>query len=470
VRGVTLIDYDHVRVLGSTLEQIAWEKGGIYVVDKMNNIGSDDGGYESFVSGGGRRSRRFVEEEEEEGYRHPSFVFAAGTNTPGVLKMLQCIAEDNGSRLSVIRVDDEDGIGGQSSTLLLDDVGLHGDHQRGNAALALAMCRYAEVCRPDLMQRRRRRGSSMSDAASYAAAREGDVRRALSTSFWPGRCHTVHLADPKRDDDDDDDHDDLGGTSRWRPSITLRCDGAHTPISMDACVRWFREVTNATEMAMESDDAHPQSGGDTRTNVVVKRALIFNCGHERNPIPLLFCLCRSGMFDSVYFCHADSERPSAVPKELEDGWTREPLPLAVPNDPSVESTTWKGMQDSLSTTADVDRGQDGFPDDVVAAGSLSSWQELLGCLWRVMDAYLRRHVGGRTSALSSSSVAMGLSVKDAIASIRKDAARWAATIGDDETVNAERKELSIEVCVTGSLYIVGSALSAAGCEEGDGSS
>ena len=34
VCGVTLIDYDHTRVLGSSLLQIAWEKGGIFHTDK----------------------------------------------------------------------------------------------------------------------------------------------------------------------------------------------------------------------------------------------------------------------------------------------------------------------------------------------------------------------------------------------------------------------------------------------------
>ncbi len=383
-----------------------------------------------------------------------------------MLSVLGKIAEDNGSRLAVVRDDDR----GPSSTLL-DDLGLRGDHQRGNAALALAMCRYAAECRPDLTSRRRPPSSSTSTSdAADAVAREGDVRRALSTSFWPGRCHTVHLADPKREDGDGDDGGD--GIPRWRPSITLRCDGAHTPISMNSCVRWFREVTTATATA--NDGAPSGDGGGTRTDVVVKRALVFNCGHERNPIPLLFCLCRSGMFDSVHFCRADSERPSALPKDLEDGWTMEPLPLAAPIDASGESTTtttttWESMRDSLSTTTNVDCVQNGSPDDVAAGSSSSAatWQDQLGCLWRVMDAYLRRYVRGYTSACSSSSVTTGLSVRDALASIRNEAVSWAATIDDDNTVDADRRELSIEVCVTGSLYIVGSALSAAGWEEGD---
>lgn len=36
VCGVTLIDYDHTRVLGTALSQIAWEKGGIFHTNKAN--------------------------------------------------------------------------------------------------------------------------------------------------------------------------------------------------------------------------------------------------------------------------------------------------------------------------------------------------------------------------------------------------------------------------------------------------
>ena len=51
VRGITLIDYDHTRVLGSTLEQIAWEKGGIFVSNKREKINRNDGGYVKFLGG-----------------------------------------------------------------------------------------------------------------------------------------------------------------------------------------------------------------------------------------------------------------------------------------------------------------------------------------------------------------------------------------------------------------------------------
>ena len=68
------------------------------------------------------------------------------------------------------------------------------------------------------------------------------------------------------------------------------------------------------------------------------RFLIFNCSHERNPVPLLDMIqstnqprnavengderkMHKALFDQVYFCRADSERPSA----LEKGSARELL-------------------------------------------------------------------------------------------------------------------------------------------------
>jgi hypothetical protein len=85
--------YDQFPVLGKTLEGIAWEKGGVYVVGKGAKIGNDD---------------------------------------------------ENGSRLAVVRDDDR------------RQMGLHGNHQQGNAVLALAMCRHAASARPDLPTERSR--------------------------------------------------------------------------------------------------------------------------------------------------------------------------------------------------------------------------------------------------------------------------------------------------------------------------
>jgi folylpolyglutamate synthase len=498
VRGVTLIDYDHVRVLGKTLEGIAWEKGGIYVVGKGAKIGNDDGGYEAFVVATGRPTTEEEGEDEGEEEERP-IVFASGTNTPGVLAVLEGIARENGSRLAVVRDDDrrhDDHDGRDNEFPPGSGGGLLGDHQRGNAALALAMCRHAASARPDLLTVRSRMRPGEDE--------DGVLRRALAATLWPGRCHTVHLSGPAMRE---------GG--RPRSSITLRLDGAHTPISMDACARWFRGVSTTS-----TADNNGEGG---RRQTVVRRVLVFHCGHERNPIPLLFGLRRSGVaFDSVYFCRPDSDRPSAAPYALEDGWTREALPLD--DDPShgasgggggpravvgdgdgdeggacgdaggakVKRTTvtWEGMRDSMSGVAAGDgdvtdlrravRGEvDAGPPSPPAAEA-TTWQETLGCLWRVMDAYLRRvddgGGGAGNGARSPSPVTTGLSVGGALASIREEAACWAEAIDDSDAVGGDspvddaggERGLSVEVCVTGSLYIVGSALAAAGWEEGDG--
>jgi folylpolyglutamate synthase len=382
VRGVTVLDYDHVRILGSKLEQIAWEKGGIYIRDKSLFIGSDDGGYDAFTA-----TAAVVDDSNEEKRQPPEgeendVVFANGNNSLHVLKVLNRIAVENGSCLDIIIAEDDS---------KFDDIGLKGAQKKDNAALALAMCQYAaEKCRLELSH----------DGSG--------VLSALAESFWPGRWHTVPLPVPTQS----------GHNDSKESRVTLRCDGAHTPISMEACTRWFREVTTTND-----EDGSP---------LIVKRVLVFNCSHERNPIPLLYSLCKSDMFDSVFFCHADCERPSAVPKELEDGWTREHLPLDDVSGGMV-TITFEEMIESLSK----------LKNSGPTKSSETTWQATLGYLWSVMEAYHRRDGDG-----SLRPVTIGLSVKEALASIQD-----------------EDSEHRIEVCVTGSLYIVGSALAAAGWEE-----
>ena len=60
---------------------------------------------------------------------------------------------------------------------------------------------------------------------------------------------------------------------------------------------------------------------------------------------------------------------------------------------------------------------------------------------------------------SSPKVAFGMNVNTALSFIRKE---FSAILLDEQRKN---KNSRVEVCVTGSLYIVGSALEAAGWEE-----
>mmetsp|Transcript_34549 Transcript_34549/g.83588 ORF Transcript_34549/g.83588 Transcript_34549/m.83588 type:complete len:665 (-) Transcript_34549:265-2259(-) len=416
VRGITLIDYDHTRVLGSTLTQIAWEKGGICVRGKLENIGMDDGDYDMFVEGYAaskeRQKHQSNSHKESSEVQSSSVVFASGKNTPEVLSVLRETSSMNDCQLQIVH---------DSSLESFPGIGLQGDHQRSNAALALAMCQYAAEKNLKLL----------------LSTSEEKIRDALARTSWPGRCHTVPLACLSSDNAET-------GRRGCKPSINLRCDGAHTPISIRACIEWFRKVSTSNSSS---------------TYEKVRRVLVFNCSHERNPLPLLFSLYHSNLFDWVYFCRADFERPSAVPKRLEDGWLREPL--TVEGASGGVAVTFASMCAELETFAlrNPAGGYDILPLDPLEISAKISWQHTLSRLWKVFDYYQRYCVVANSMSQALSNVTAadlsshGLTVKEAISEIKKS-----------ETLSATN-DMLVEVCVTGSLYLVGSALEAAGWEE-----
>jgi hypothetical protein len=192
------------------------------------------------------------------------------------------------------------------------------------------------------------------------------------------------------------------------------------------------------------------------------------------------------MFESIYFCHADFERPSAVPKRLEEAWTKEPLEQDVSGGEAIDDVTFENMCRKLQTVATTaaDAGHHlsiGINEDVVTnllAGlsAVTSWQETLAIVWKVIDLY-SRHLGSGSAAGERDVLAeppmklvTGLNVKDALTSIQKGVTSTTNIEDgmdcDDSIHPVENKSVVVEVCVTGSLYIVGSALAAAGWEEG----
>ncbi|KAL3782420.1 hypothetical protein ACHAWO_007109 [Cyclotella atomus] len=365
IRGVTLIDYDHMRVLGSTLEQIAWEKGGIFCSNKLSTIGRCDGGYDAFLNQFEQSSD--VEIGQERSIKQAT-VFASGNNTHEVLGILQYIA-NNDAQLSHLQVVVE------SCLDVHTNIGLKGQHQRSNAALALIMCQHAMDASPSLEK----------------------LQTALGQTFWPGRCHTVSLPTIKNE------------TIGPEVSVTLRCDGAHTPISISACIDWFRSVASNQE--------------------TIHRALVFNCSHERNPLPLLYSLHASHLFDSVYFCHADFERPSMLKKKLEEQWYTQDI--------TDNHITFRDMSNLVGA----------------AKCDAPTWQKTLANVWKVFNAY-ERHINPDSMRVDER-IVFGSTVKAALNTIRNDVSVQRETAGKH----------NIEICVTGSLYIVGSALEAAGWQE-----
>ncbi|KAL7430548.1 hypothetical protein ACHAXM_002327 [Skeletonema potamos] len=418
VRGITLIDYDHTRVLGSTLEQIAWEKGGIFVNDKRGKIGRNDGGYDKFLnrySNEQQQQEYFNELEGAEQYRNSLVLFVNGSNTPEVSNVLRAIAHEERGLLQFV----------QESNYLgaIPKLKFHATHQRGNAALALAVCQHA------ISQYRKH------DHPPTVLSKERDdvtkeqISAALNNTFWPGRCHTLALAPVVN----------INTKHGDEVSLKLRCDGAHTPISINACISWFRSIVAS----------YSESTGENS----VRQFLIFNCGHERNPIPLLHSLHRSGLlFENVYFCRADFERPSAMPKQLLDEWLHEELQTTVDphNDKECTTVTYAAMCNTLKEL--------GISSNESVGMNKSTWQHTLATIWRVMDLYHSRVVEGK-SLLKMNKYLVGLKVVDAIEDIKNQEAQRRETIVGEKAYG--------EILVTGSLYLVGSALEAVGWEEGE---
>lgn len=324
VCGVTLLDLDHTRVLGDTLEQIAWEKGGIFQVKK---------GSKKAISP--RPSSSSSAEQQPpaplDDSSNSRCFYAIATNTSSVLQMLRrCAAtEGQGGHLCVV---DED------LDLNKLEMGLPGSHQRINAALATALCSHIT------------KTTGSTDL----------LHTALCNASWPGRCQTVKASE----------------------RVTLRLDGAHTPKSLAACLAWYQSVVST----VSSD-----------------RVLVFNCSHERNPVPLLQQLYKQG-FDRVFFCPADFERPSGVGK-----------PRA------------KTLLES-----------EGFVVDSKDDEKIPTWQETLAEIWRFLDS----------DAMTTRAITVNIKVKEAL----------------DQILAAKQ---DADVLVAGSLYLVGSALSAINWNEPD---
>jgi folylpolyglutamate synthase len=466
VQGITLIDYDHTRILGSTLEQIAWEKGGIFVTNKICNVGKDDGGYTKFLT-----EHYHPQEQEKEATNANSnssnILFVNGNNTPQVSNVLRTIAHKENGQLQLINHNNTT----DSSTLfssLSNLLQFHAKYQYDNAALALAICQYAMkqyYCKHNNNNSKRmicptnevgmKQQLDREDGTYY---NENVIAMALNNTFWPGRCHTL-IVPPASSSATGA----TGGKDEKEvveSTMKLRCDGAHTPISINACIRWFQSIIKSYDDKEEEDDVAKE----------VLKVLIFNCGHERNPIPLLYSLHKSGLFDCVYFCRADFERPSALPKKLLDEWLTEPLLLNGQQNDEKDGDVTLTYQAMCNEVAKVVQ-RDGDDDDNTNKKSIT-WQETLANIWRIMDLYHYSQLAAerKKSSLPTSyeeninidddkrKVAVGLKVADAMRQVQNEQQHEAQEDHDNG-------DSVVEILVTGSLYLVGSALEAVGWKE-----
>uniref|UniRef100_A0A8B9WRK9 Folylpolyglutamate synthase, mitochondrial n=1 Tax=Bos mutus grunniens TaxID=30521 RepID=A0A8B9WRK9_BOSMU len=291
VCGITSLGIDHTGLLGDTMEKIAWQKGGIFKsgVPAFTVLQPD----EPLAVLRDRAQQISVSLMElpgvEEDCLGRHFILWA-------LGLLICVRPAGvhlGSRNRVwwVLVDGRaDGIregyplsscclsppqcplylcpplqaleeGGPPLTL-----GLEGEHQRSNAALAL------QVARCWLQQK------GYQDAGELKASRPSlpgqlplapvfqptpRMQQGLRHTEWPGRTQLLR-----------------------RGPLTWYLDGAHTTSSMQACVRWFRQALHRCE--------RPDSGSEVRV-------LLFNSTGDRDSAALLKLL-QPCQFDYAIFC------------------------------------------------------------------------------------------------------------------------------------------------------------------------
>ena len=198
VCGITQLDLDHTAILGSTLTCIANEKAGI------------------------------LKE------RVPAFTVS--TQVPESAKALHTAAKRRSTSIVDVQPVSADTV-----------LGLAGEHQRENAALAVALA-------TEFLTATQRQVDSVA------------LSRGLERCLCPGRAQ-IHVQN----------------------NISFYVDGAHTPKSIACCISWFLEQSKQTG----------------------KTYLVFNCAHTRNARQLFRSIVpHFDAFDGVLFCRSYS-RPCA---------------------------------------------------------------------------------------------------------------------------------------------------------------
>ncbi|XP_028408345.1 folylpolyglutamate synthase, mitochondrial-like isoform X2 [Dendronephthya gigantea] len=186
VCGITLLDKDHLKSLGGTVESIAWHKSGIFKPGV------------------------------------PAFTFPQNSAS---MKVLMERAEEKKISLKVV----PDFIS-KISDGSLPVLGIEGKHQNQNASLALHLCRTWIKRRNEAneaTETQKEVKSSCETESPYAEEfpLPESFKEGLAKVFWPGRTQCV-----ERDD------------------ITFYLDGAHTRKSIEACTEWFCEKSRMEKL------------------------------------------------------------------------------------------------------------------------------------------------------------------------------------------------------------------------------
>ena len=240
--------------------------------------------------------------------------------------------------------------------------------------------------------------------------------RGLASCRWAGRAQTVR-----------------GDARRFGAALDVRVhlDGAHTPLSAQCCADWFR---SQSPLAAAPAARH--------------RILIFNCGSGRDPTALLRPLL--GLFDAAIFCPPDFDKPTAKADP-----TGEVLLSAVlGDDPAALSAALDALRAEEAAALAAIGGSAGNLD---SAHSAHLWQRRLAAVWVAMG-------GGDAARVQTAHT-----VAEAFDCCRLEGERVLAACGGGAAAAdaGASARATVDVLVTGSIYLVGSALAALGWSEDD---
>ncbi|XP_055456864.1 folylpolyglutamate synthase, mitochondrial isoform X2 [Psammomys obesus] len=220
--GVSALGIDHTSLLGDTVEKIAWQKGGIF---------------------------------------KPGVPAFTVLQPEGPLAVLRDRAQQISCPLYLCPPLEALEEGGLPLTL-----GLEGEHQRSNAALALqlAHCWLEQQDHQDIRELKVSRPSirwQLPLAPVFHPT--SHMRHGLRDTEWPGRTQVLR-----------------------RGPLTWYLDGAHTTSSVQACVRWYCQSLQRSKRPSGGPEVH---------------ILLFNSTGDRDPAALLKLL-QPCQFDYAVFC------------------------------------------------------------------------------------------------------------------------------------------------------------------------
>ncbi|KAK9123215.1 hypothetical protein Sjap_012817 [Stephania japonica] len=248
--GISSLGMDHMEILGNTLEEIASHKAGIF--------------------------KPLI----------PAFTVY---QRPEAINVLQKRASELTVPLDVVPPLDPKELKGV-------ELGLAGDHQFINAALAIALCKC-------WLQETGNMKYYFQNKSSRSNLPEPFLR-GLSTAHLSGRAQIVYDASVKSCKLLDEQENSSG-------DLIFYLDGAHSPESMEACARWFSKAvkeSNSSRFEVIGESVENSGRLLERENLhsrkTSKQILLFNCMEVRNPHVLLPQIVNNCASSGVHFSKA----------------------------------------------------------------------------------------------------------------------------------------------------------------------